>query len=255
MTSNPVKDKLLDGKTSVGTFMGLGSPQVTEVLARAGLEWLIIECEHSAVDIPHVEDVLRAMNGTDTGPIVRIPSADPVWIQRSLDIGGMGILGPLVKTVEEAQAVVDATRYPPVGKRGFGPMRASDFYMNTTEYINSIDGNVLVALIVETKELVDNMEAIAAIDGVDALFMGVRDLCLSLGLDVLSAAYDTPEIDAVVEKMIAVSKESGVALGIHAFSVEELQAWQQRGFHFLSYKTEYKMLIDQVQEGLAAARG
>ena len=97
--------------------------------------------------------------------------------------------------------------------------------------------------------------AIAAIDGVDALFMGVRDLRLSLGHDVLSADYDTPEIDAVVEKMIAGSKESGVALGIHAFSVEELQAWQQRGFHFLSYKTEYKMLIDQVQEGLAAARG
>ncbi len=75
----------------------------------------------------------------------------------------------------------------------------------------------------ETVGVVDNMGVMAAIDGVDALFMGVRDLCLSLGLDVLSAAYDTPEIDAVVEKMIAVSKESGVALGIHAFSVEELQ--------------------------------
>lgn len=255
MTSNPVKDKLHDGKTSVGTFMGLGSPQVTEVLARAGLEWLIIECEHSAVDIPHVEDILRAMNGTDTVPIVRIPSADPVWIQRSLDIGGMGIMVPLVKTVEEAQAVVDAARYPPAGKRGFGPMRASDFYMNTAEYVNSIDDNVLVTLIVETKELVDNMEEIAAIDGVDALFMGLRDLCLSLGLDVVNASYDTPEVRAVVEKMIAVSKETGVALGIHTYSVEELQAWQQRGFHFLSYKTEYKMLIDQVEEGLAAPRG
>ena len=83
-------------------------------------------------------------------------------------------------------------------------MRASDFYINTTEYIDSIDDNLLIALIVETKELVDNMEAIAAIDGIDALFMGVRDLRLSLGLDVLGADYDTPEVDAVVEKMIAV---------------------------------------------------
>ena len=127
--------------------------------------------------------------------------------------------------------------------------------MNTAEYFNSIDDNVLVSLIVETKELVDNMEEIAAIDGIDALFMGVSDLSLSLGLDVLNTDYDRPEIIAVIEKMIAVSKATGVALGIHAFSVEELQAWQRRGFHFLSYKTEYKMLIEQAQEGLAAARG
>ena len=252
MRSNFVREKVRSGQATFGCFMGMGSPTVAELLAHAGCEWLLIEMEHNGLDMAEVEHILMAMNGADTIPLVRIPSADPVFIQRSLDIGGMGIVVPMVRTAAEAAAIVSATRYPPQGKRSFGPLRASNYTINYEGYFNQANENILVMLIIETTEAVENLEEIANVPGIDVLFIGAFDLCLSMGLNPFDMPL--PEIDAVMERALAVGRSCGVAVGAGTGSPEELRIRAQQGFTFLSYGPDYVLLRDSIQPGVEAFR-
>ena len=166
--------------------MGLGSPNVAELLAHAGYDWLVIETEHNGLDSAEIQHMLMAMSSTSVVPIVRIPSANPVFIQRALDMGALGVLVPMVRTADEARAIVAATRYPPSGKRSFGPLRAAHYGYDNLDYFNRANDNILVSFILETKEGVDNLDEIAAVEGIDAIFLGPFDLCLSLGLNPMN---------------------------------------------------------------------
>ena len=252
MKTNQVREKLRAGQTSLGCFVGLGSPNAAELLAHAGFEWLIIETEHSALDSAEIEHMLMAINGTETVPIVRVPSADPVYIQRALDFGAMGIMVPMVKTVEEAQAVVRATRYPPAGTRGYNPLRAAHYSFDSKDYFYRANDNLLVALILETKEAVQSLEAIASVPGVDVLFLGPFDLCLSLGLDPMKQPH--PQVEAVIEQMLSIAKKTGVGTGIHAFNTDQLYKRQAQGFTMISYSADYVLLAEAARTGLEAYR-
>ncbi len=252
MKTNQVREKLRAGKSSLGCFVGLGSPNAAELLAHAGFEWLIIETEHSALDSAEVEHMLMAINGADAVPIVRVPSADPVYIQRSLDFGAMGIMVPMVRTVEEAQTVVRATRYPPSGTRGYNPLRAAHYSFDSKDYFYRANDNLLVALILETREAVQNLEAIASVSGVDVLFLGPFDLCLSLGLDPMKQPH--PQVEAVIEQMLSIAKKTGISAGIHAFNTDQLQKRQTQGFTMISYSADYVLLAEAARTGLEAYR-
>lgn len=250
MRTNWVREKIRAGQPTIGCFMGLGSPNLAELLAHAGYDWLVIETEHNALDTAQIEHMLMAINGTGTIPIVRIPSADPVFIQRALDIGGMGILVPMVKTADEAQAIVDATRYPPQGKRGWGPLRASQYTVDNEDYFNRANDNTLVFLLIETKEAVENLAAIGAVPGVDVLYIGMWDLCLSLGLNPLHMPH--PETDAVIERALEVGREVDVAIGFGESTPEGLQRCQAQGFTVLGYGPDYYLLLQAARAGLDA---
>ena len=252
MRTNFVREKAVGGKATFGCFLGMGSPTVAELLAHAGCEWLLIEMEHNGLDMAEVEHILMAMNGADTIPLVRIPSADPVFIQRSLDIGGMGIAVPMVKTVAEAEAIVRATRYPPEGRRSFGPLRASNYTINYEDYFEQANDNILVMLIIETTEAVENLEEIAKVPGIDVLFIGAFDLCLAMGLNPFHMPL--PEIDAVMEHALAVGRACGVAVGTGVSNPEEMHTRAQQGFTFLSYGPDYKLLTDSIRPGVEAFR-
>src|SRR5438105_14137334 len=182
---NAVLDKLRRGEATLGSFVGLGSPNVVELLGHSGLDWLILETEHNGLDAAEVEHLLRAADNTEAVPIVRVPSAEHVYIQRALDLGAMGVMVPLVRSAAEAEAIVRATRYPPDGTRSFGPLRASHYGLDNADYLDRANDNMLVALIIETREALENIDAIAAVPGVDVLYLGLFDLCLSLDLNPL----------------------------------------------------------------------
>jgi 2-keto-3-deoxy-L-rhamnonate aldolase RhmA len=230
--------------------MGLGSPNVAELLAHAGFDWLVIETEHNGLDSAEIEHMLMAMNGTETIPLVRVPSSNPVFIQRALDMGAMGIVVPMVKTAAEVQAIVSATRYPPQGTRSFGPLRASHYTFDYQDYLNHANDNLLVVLILETKEAVENLEAIAAVPGIDVLYLGPFDLCLSMGLDPM--CLPLPEVDAVIERMLTVGRKHGVAIGTGTSAPEDLRQRQAQGFTMLGYGTDYMFLVNAARAGLAA---
>jgi len=250
MKTNLVREKLSAGKATLGCFLGLGSPNVAELLGHVGFEWLVIETEHSALDITRVEQMLMAIQGTPAVPIVRLPSSDQVYIQRALDIGAMGIVVPLVKSVDEARAVVSATRYPPVGTRGFGPLRACNYMLDTKDYFYRSNENILTILILETRGAVDNLEAIASVPGVDVIYLGPFDLCLSLGLDPMKQPH--PEVEGIIERMLEIGEKTKVGMGIHAVNPEQLQKRLAQGFRMISYSTDHMMLSEAARRGLQA---
>jgi 4-hydroxy-2-oxoheptanedioate aldolase len=247
--TNWVRERLRGGQPTVGCFLGLGSPSVAELMAHAGFDWLVVETEHNALDSAEIQHMLMAISSTDTVPIVRVPSADPVFIQRALDMGGMGILVPLVRTAAEAEAIVRATRFPPHGTRSWGPLRASHYTFDNRDYMDRANDNILVALILETREAVENLDAIAAVPGIDVIFLGPADLSFAYGVDFLTGIH--PPVEAAIETMIAVCRKHGKASGIGDSSAAGLRRWIERGCTFVTYSTDYSLLASAVRDGLA----
>ena len=252
MRSNTVRQKVRSGQNTFGCFMGMGSTTTAELLAHAGCEWLMIEMEHNGLDMAEVEHILMAMNGTGTMPMVRIPSADPVFIQRTLDVGALGIAVPMVKTAAEAEAIVRASRYPPEGARSFGPLRASQYTIDYEDYFEQANENILILLILETAEAVENLEEIANVPGIDVLYIGAFDLCLSLGLNPFDMPL--PAIDAVIERALAVARSCDVAIGIGSGSPDELRQRAAQGINFLGYGPDYQLLLGSLRPGVEAFR-
>lgn len=248
MRKNWVREKLKAGQPTLGALLGLGSPNVAELMARAGYDWLAIETEHNPIDMGRVEHMLMAMNGTDTIPIVRVPNSDAIFIKRVLDAGSMGILVPMVKTAAEAKAIVDVTRYPPEGSRGFGPLRASHYTMDNLDYFSNANENILIALILETKEALKNLDEITDVPGIDALLVGVYDLCLSLGLNPMNQPFE--EVDEAIAEALALCRKKNVAIGIGAGSPEELRQRHEQGFTFQTYGTDYRLLGNSARAGV-----
>ena len=251
MRTNWVRERLQAGKPTAGCFMGLGSPLVAELLAHAGYDWLSIEMEHNGLDFGGVQQMIMAINATDCIPIARIPSSEPTYIQRALDIGAMGILVPMVRSVEEAEAIVAMTRYPPAGKRSFGPLRASDYTIDYEGYFAGANDNTLVVLMLETREAFDDFEAICAVPGVDAVYAGRFDLSLSLGLNPMQED-SIPPIEEALERALAIGRENGVAMGYGCGSAEELRMRVEQGFTFLCYATDYNLIADTALDRLNA---
>jgi len=250
--TNRVRQKLRAGQAALGTFVGLGSPTVAELLGHAGFDWLVIETEHNGLDSAEIEHLLMALNGTDAVPIIRIPAANPVYIQRALDMGGWGILAPMVRSAAEAAAIVSATRYPPAGARSFGPLRASRYTFDNADYFARANENILVMLILETKEAVANLEAILSVPGVDGIYLGPFDLCLSLGLDPMRQPF--PEIEQIVARALRLCQEKGVAFGIGCSTPQELASRHAQGCTLLGYGTDYSLLATAARTGVAAFR-
>ncbi|MCE7988649.1 MAG: hypothetical protein DYG89_46430 [Caldilinea sp. CFX5] len=250
MRTNWVRQKLLAQEPTLGCFLGLGSPNVAELLAHAGFDWLVIETEHNGLDAAEVQQMLMALNGTETIPLVRIPSANPVFIQRALDMGALGIVVPLVKSAEEAAAIVRATRYPPHGTRSFGALRASQYTLDNEDYFQRANDNILVVLILETREAVENLEAIAAVPGVDALYFGPFDLCLSLGLNPFQQPHE--EVEALYRRAIAISQRQTIAIGMGVSTSAQLHQRRAEGYTMLGYGTDYHLLVAAARAGVTA---
>ena len=252
MKTNHVRQKLKAGQATVGCFLGMGSPNVAEQMAHSGFDFIVIEMEHNGLDMAEVQHMLMAINGTDAIPIVRIPSSDQVFIQRSLDIGALGIIVPLLRSAEQAREVVRATRYPPEGIRGFGPLRASHYTLDYPDYLGRANDNILVSFLLETREAMENLEEITAVPGVDALYLGLWDLYLNHGVSPFEMPH--PEMDKVVERAIHVCAASGVALGIGSATPEDLTHWRDRGLTYLGYGPDFVLLANAARAGIEAFR-
>ena len=252
MRTNFVKKKLLNGEPTLGCFMGMESATVAELLVHAGYDWIVVETEHNGVDSADVKQILMAMSSGDSIPVIRVPSSEPIHIQRALDLGGMGVLVPMTRTAEEVEAIVRATRYPPQGTRSWGGLRPTKYTIENRDYMSNANDNMLVCLIVETKEAIDNLEEIAAVPGLDVLFMGMWDLCLSHGLNPIDMPF--AEMDAIVERVLRVGREHGVAIGAGFSDQEHLRKCISEGFTWIASAPDYSMLVQAAQANVAAFR-
>lgn len=211
---NPFKAALLDGRLQVGLWSGLSSNITVEVLANAGFDWLLLDTEHSPNELPMVHAQLQAISHGEAHPIVRPPWNDTVTIKRYLDLGVQTLLIPFVQDAIEARAAVAATRYPPLGVRGYSAAARASDYGRVKDYPQQCEEHLCVLLQVETPEALANIEAIAAIDGVDGIFIGPGDLSASMGfLGQPMHPTVVAAIEDAIARILACGKAAGILVG------------------------------------------
>jgi 2-keto-3-deoxy-L-rhamnonate aldolase RhmA len=236
---NPVKERLTKGLPTVGQWVSMPVPSIVELLSSFQMDWLCLDTEHGPADTERVEDMIRALKGTDVVPIVRVGGNDPVLIKRALDRGALGVIVPLVNTPEQARAAVAASKYPPEGIRGVAGTRVNRFGMDLGDYFTQWNGQVVVICQIETVEALENVEAIAAVPGVDVLFIGPNDLSAALNG---FRQFDRPEFKSAVDRIVKATKRHGSAAGYMASSTEEVLERIDQGFRFVSNGTDARML-------------
>jgi len=243
MRSNPVKQALKAGKPSVGTWLSLGSITVARFMARTGFEWLTVDIEHSLVDWETATHMFGAIADAGCIALARVPANRHDHIKRVLDNGAHGIVVPMVNSRAEAEAAVAACLYPPVGNRSVGGnVHALNFDTNGPDYFAHANEELLIVLQCEHIQSVENAEAIFAVPGIDAIFVGPNDLAASMR----SRDGKPPSTDATnkaLDHVLATCKRHKVAAGIHCFSAEEVNLRAEQGWQFLAIGSELRMLL------------
>ncbi|SCY43569.1 2,4-dihydroxyhept-2-enedioate aldolase [Microbacterium sp. LKL04] len=232
-----------------GMWVCSGSPLVAEICAGSGLDWLLIDMEHSPNGLESVLAQLQAVAAAPVTAVVRVPIGDVVTIKQVLDLGAQNILVPMVDTAAQAAELVDAVRYPPRGRRGVGSALARSARWNRVEeYLAGADRHVSLFVQVETVEGVRNAAEIAAVDGVDGVFVGPSDLAASMGL--LGAQTHPDVVAAVLEAFMAV-RGAGKPVGVNAFDPDAAQRYLDEGASFVLVGADVALLA-RGSEALAA---
>ena len=238
--TNGFKARLQQPGAQIGLWLALASPYSTELCAGAGFDWVVIDGEHAPNDVRSILSQLQAVAPYDCHPVVRPPIGETWMIKQLLDIGARTLLIPMVETVEQAAALVAATRYPPAGVRGVGAAiaRASRFDREPG-YLHRADAEICLLVQIESQLGLDNLDAIAALDGVDGLFIGPADLSASMGfLDNPTA----PEVQAAIEdafvRIARAGKASGILMGDEALARHYIEL----GARFVAVGTDVGLL-------------
>ncbi len=223
-----------------GMWVCSGSPLAAEICAGAGLDWLLIDAEHSPNSLESVLAQLQAVNGYPITAVVRPPVNDTVLIKQYLDLGAQSLLIPMVHTADDAAAAVAATRYPPHGVRGVGSALARSARWNRIpDYLARATETITVIVQIESAEAVENAGAIVAVDGIDAVFIGPSDLAASLGV---LGQQEHPDVVAAVEHCIKVAKAAGKPVGVNAFGRETARRYLDAGVDFILVGADVALL-------------
>jgi len=251
---NSFRTRLLAGARCHGCWLHMCSPIAAEVLALAGYDALIIDHEHGAGDLVGAIGIMQAMSATPTAPIVRAPWNDPVALKRILDTGPEGVMVPSINSADEARAAVAACRYPPGGKRGaaYGLVRASDYGLAAQSYAEAAQENQLLICQIETAQAVDAIPEIAAVDGVDMMFIGPIDLSGSIGK---LGQFDDAEVIALRQRAEDAIKASGKLLGGLAVPNLSIAEMAECGYDFITAASDITLLRDAAVAQLKEMRG
>jgi 4-hydroxy-2-oxoheptanedioate aldolase len=207
------------------------SATVTQAIAASGVDAVIIDLEHGAVDYGSAHAMIAATAGTDCAPLVRIAENDEAQVKRVLDLGAEGIVFPLINTADEARRAVASLRYPPRGTRGFGPFIAqSRWQTSMPNYQSDVEDQLICCLLIETVDAVANIDAICAVEGVDFIVLAAFDLSTSLGI---SGQFDHPDFLAAQEKIETSATKAGVPICGNALVQAQVDAALARGYRMI----------------------
>ena len=250
-----LKKRLHDGETLLGCFLNLGSSLTAEIMGRAGFEFAVIDLEHGSGTEADVLTQLQALQATNAGVIVRVESHERQRAHRVLDLGAEGIMVPRVDSAPEAATAVAGLRYPPQGVRGVAAAnRACEFGTTYREYMESAASTLLGVVQIESESALASVDAIAAVEGADVLFVGPMDLTQSLGI---LAQFDHPRYGEALEVVSAAARRHGKSLGVLMARPEDFDRYHALGFRFIACGSDGTLLnagARRQMELLAAAR-
>ena len=234
------------GECRIGCWLGLDSPAAAEIAAIAGFDWALIDLEHGEGDLRSALAIARALAGTPCDAALRLPSHDPAGIARALDAGIKSLMLPRVESVAQARAISEAALYPPRGRRGMGGavIRASD-YGARAEYTAEADADLLLILQLESRQALEALEEIAAVDGVGALFIGAADLSADMGL---GGEASHPAVVREVERSVARIRDAGLHAGVIDLSHGACERWEAQGVGLLATASDVVMLLGALRD-------
>jgi 4-hydroxy-2-oxoheptanedioate aldolase len=251
MRKNQALAKWRAGEQTIGGWLSLANTHSAEMMANAGFDWLCVDMQHGLIDYGDLRHMLPAISTTETTPFVRVSWNAPDQIMKVLDAGAMGVIVPLVNNAAEAAAAVAACRYPPAGGRSFGPIRAALY--GGRGYAAEANGEIACMVMIETKEGIENAEAIAATPGLDGIYIGPSDLAYALGLPP-AGDTDNPEHLATVERIQAACKAHGIAAGIHTSTPAFVERRLKAGFAFVTVGNDAAFIGGGAAAAVATAR-
>jgi 4-hydroxy-2-oxoheptanedioate aldolase len=249
LTGAEFKKQLRSGSPKFGLFVNSHSPTVAEQLAHSGYDWLLIDTQHGPMGYEKLSAMLSGVSNGGAKSMVRVGGyADRPGIQQSLDLGADGVLIPYINTAEEARQAISCARYPTVGTRSvYFPQRSMN-KDGLLGYAGAANNNIVVALQVETADCIKNIAEIAAVPGVDILFLGQNDLCMSMGLYEkyeFPHMYTSPELGAATEKLVAEARKNKVILGLFLFGTSRVGEFLDKGFTFISIGNDLHHVLTQ----------
>jgi 4-hydroxy-2-oxoheptanedioate aldolase len=238
-TRNAFKHAIAAGELQIGLWCSLCSNIAADIVSDSGFDWLLLDTEHSPNEIPDLLAQLQAVRGGTATPIVRPAWNDPVLIKRVLDIGAQSVLLPYVQNPEEAQRAVASVRYPPAGIRGVAAASRASRYGRVPGYLKNADAEICTLVQVETRTALDQLEAIASVDGVDGVFIGPSDLSASFG-HVGNPQH--PEMQKTLEDAVTRLKKIGKPAGILTGNEEEARRYIGWGYTFVAVGADVGLL-------------
>ena len=243
------KAQLREGHPKMGLFLNSHSPTVAEQLAHSGYDWLLVDTQHGPMGNLELSGMLAGISNGGAKSMVRVAGYhDRGGIQQSLDMGADGVLVPYINTAEEARQAVSCTRYPTAGTRSvYFPQRSMN-KLGLLGYAGAAGENIIVALQVETADCIKNIDEIAAVPGVDLLFLGQNDLCMSMGLFEkykFPDMYFSPELQAATDKLRAAAKKNNVILGLFLFGTSRVGEFLEKGFPLISVGNDLHHVLTQ----------
>jgi 4-hydroxy-2-oxoheptanedioate aldolase len=246
---NTFKHAIAQRQLQIGLWSTLCSNVGAEIIAHSGFDWILLDTEHSPNEIPDLVQQLQAMKGGTASPVVRVAWNDTVLIKRTLDIGAQSVLLPYVQTVEEAQRAVQAVRYPPRGVRGVSASSRASQYGRVKDYLGKADDEICLLVQIETRSALDQLEAIAQVDGIDGVFIGPGDLSASLGhLGQLQHPDTQSALKDAGSRLSRLGKAAGILTSVEA----DARRYIEWGYNFVAVGVDTRLLSDSA-DALAKA--
>lgn len=257
MLENVVKTRWDDGEETLGLWLTLPDPLAVEWLGSLAFDYLCIDLQHGLIDYERTVAIAAALRQSTATPLVRVPWNEPGIIGKVLDAGAMGVVIPMVNTAAEAEAAVAAVRYPPRGRRSYGPTRA-DLALGPDYFLEAND-QVLCIPMIETAEAVENLDAIVAVEGIDAIYVGPADLSLSMGLLPPSQHHpgnhcEAPLFTETLMQIVAACRRHGVVAGIHS-QPDLVDIRRHQGFSMITVTSDLSALLRGARLALETAAG
>ncbi|MFQ6021785.1 MAG: HpcH/HpaI aldolase/citrate lyase family protein [Acidiferrobacterales bacterium] len=246
-----IKTELRDGGRANGCWLELFNPLATEIIAQAGYDCVMIDLEHGPGSVLDLISIMQAIGGADCAPLVRVPANDPVWIKRVLDTGPAGVMVPAVNDAAEAEVAVAACRYAPRGVRGMAApvVRASKYGAELKDYLSRVEDDLLIMCQIESPIAVENVTAIAKVEGVDMLFIGPFDLSASVGY---LGEPDHAEVVSMIQKVETAAKDAGKLLGGIPTPGRDAKRLYAAGYDLVLADVDALLLRDSAQAGVQA---